>query len=326
MSFLLSRIAIAAAIVSIPLTAWAQTETPDGYPKRPIQIVVPFGPGGTGDVTARIVGDRLTAMIGQPVVIDNKAGANGIIGTQYASKRPPDGYTLAIASSGTMVMNSAMYTDLPYAVKDFTPIVMVGAFPIVLMIDSKLPIQSVQQFIDYTKANPDKANVSIPASPFLLATELFKSLTGVPLVRIAYRSGAEAMTAVAGGQVMMTWGGGGPTMSFLQSGKLRALAVGGDKRMSDLPDVPTFAEVGYPQMKMMLWSGLVAPAGTPGTIVKKLESAILAMSQEPAFQARLKATGAEPIVLGSDAFRRILDDEVPLWTNVATKAKVRTAR
>src|SRR5688500_13106546 len=155
MRFLLSRIAIAAAIASMPLTVWAQTETADGYPKRPIQIVVPFGPGGTGDVTARIVGDRMSASIGQPVVIDNKAGANGIIGTQYAGTRPADGYTLAIASSGTMVMNSAMYTDLPYSVKDFAPIAMVGAFPIVLMVEAKLPIHSVKELIDYAKAHPD---------------------------------------------------------------------------------------------------------------------------------------------------------------------------
>jgi tripartite-type tricarboxylate transporter receptor subunit TctC len=134
------------------------------------------------------------------------------------------------------------------------------------------------------------------------------------------------MTAVAGGQVMMTWGGGGPTMSFLQSGKLRALAVGGDKRMTDLPDVPTFAEVGYPQMKMMLWSGLVAPAGTPASIIKKLESSILTMSAEPAFQARLKATGAEPIVLGADGLRRALDEEIPFWTNVAKAANAQITR
>ena len=240
----------AALLLAAP--AIAQT-----WPNKPIRLVVGYSAGGGNDLIARIVAAKLQEKLGQPIVVDNKPGAQSIVAAELVAKSQPDGYTLLMAPSGPMTINPAVYAKLPYdPTKDFAPISLLAEFPLLLVVGAEQPIKSVRELIDYGRANSGKANYASSATPFQLAAELFNQRTGSKFQHIPYRGSGDAAQAVASGQVLMTIADTGPIAGLLSAGKLRALAITTEKRDAAFPDVPTLAEAGVSGVTISLWTGL----------------------------------------------------------------------
>src|SRR5438552_13835540 len=260
----LQRAALAALRTVCVSGASAQT-----YPTRPIRLVVPFPAGGTTDILAREVGQRLSMTLGQPVVIDNRPGAAGNIGADLVAKSAPDGYTLLMGTVGTHAINASLYAKMPYDhVKDFAPIILVAGVPNVLVVNPSLPVNSVQELIAYAKANPGKLNFasSGPGTSIHLSGELFKVMAGVQMTHVPYKGSAPALQDLLGGQVQLMFDNLPPSLPHIKAGKLRALAVTSVARSPALPDVPTIAESGLPGFEASSWFGILVPAGTPSAI------------------------------------------------------------
>jgi tripartite-type tricarboxylate transporter receptor subunit TctC len=226
-------------------------------------IQIGFTPGGGNDVIARIVGQKLSESLGQPVIIDNKPGAGAIVATEYVAKSAPDGYTLLVGASGAMAINPAVYAKLPYdSIQDFVPVSELGSFPLILIVNASSPIKSVAELVAFAKANPNKTNYSSSSAAFQLVTELFKQKTGAPMQEIPYKGANDSVMAVISGQVTATIADAGPVSSQVKGGQVRALAVAAPKRTEDLPDIPTMKEAGA-DVDAVLWSGVFAPRRTP---------------------------------------------------------------
>jgi tripartite-type tricarboxylate transporter receptor subunit TctC len=307
----------AALLVAAP--AGAQT-----YPNKPIRLVVGYSAGGGNDLIARIVAARLQEKLGQPVVVDNKPGAQSIVAAELVAKAPPDGYTLLVAPSGPMTINPAVYAKLPYAPdRDFVPISLLAEFPLLLVVGGDQPIKSVRQLIDYGRAHPDKANYASSATPFQLASELFNQRTGSKFQHIPYRGSGDAAQAVAAGQVLMTIADSGPISGPLAAGKLRALAITTDKRQDAFADVPTFAEAGVPDMTISLWTGLVAPAGTPPEIVARLNKAVAETIALAEVRLALEKIAVQPRSTTPEQYRLLIARDAARWKAVATAANIK---
>jgi tripartite-type tricarboxylate transporter receptor subunit TctC len=307
------------AVLLAAAPAGAQT-----YPSKPIRLVVGYSAGGGNDLIARIVAARLQEKLGQPVVVDNKPGAQSIVAAELVAKAPPDGYTLLMAPSGPMTINPAVYAKLPYAPdKDFAPISLLAEFPLLLVVGADQPIKSVRQLIDYGRAHPDKANYASSATPFQLASELFNHRTGSKFQHIPYRGSGDAAQAVASGQVLMTIADSGPIAGPLSAGKLRALAITTDRRQDAFPDVPTFAEAGVPDMAISLWTGLVAPAGTPPEIVARLNRAITETIAMPEVRQALEKIAVQPRSTTPEQYRLLIARDAARWKAVATAANIK---
>jgi tripartite-type tricarboxylate transporter receptor subunit TctC len=312
-----------AALVLAAITSALAQEDPTKYPSRPIHIVVGFTPGGGNDLIARIVGQKLSEDLGQPVIIDNKPGAGAIVATEYVAKSAPDGYTLLVGASGAMSINPAVYAKLSYdPVRDFIPISELGSFPLILIVNASSPFKSVAELVAYAKANPDKANYSSASTAFQLATELFKQKTGAPLQEIPYKGAADSVMAVISSQVTATIADAGPVSGQIKGGQVRALAVAAPKRTEDLPDIPTMKEAGA-DVEAVLWSGIFAPKNTPPAIAKKLEGEFMRIARQPDVIARLKPLGIESVGNSSDEFARILASDIARWTAVAKAANIK---
>jgi tripartite-type tricarboxylate transporter receptor subunit TctC len=298
-------------------------EDPVKYPTRPIRIVVGFTPGGGNDILARIVGQKLSESLGQPVVIDNRPGGGAIVATEYVAKAAPDGYTLLVGASGAMTINPAVYTKLPYdPVHDFVPLSEIGSFPLILIVNAPSPFKSVADLVAYAKANPDKTNYSSASTAFQVATELFKQKTGAPMQEIPYKGAADSVMAVISGQVTATIADAGPVSGQIKGGQVRALAVAAPKRTADLPDVPTMKEAGA-DVEAVLWSGLFAPRNTPPAIVKKLEAELIRIARLPDVTERLKPLGIDPVGNSSDEFAAVMASDIARWTVVAKAANIK---
>ena len=294
------------------------------YPNKPIRLVVGYSAGGGNDLIARIVAARLQEKLGQPVVVDNKPGAQSIVAAELVAKAPPDGYTLLVAPSGPMAINPAVYAKLPYAPdRDFVPISLLAEFPLLLVVGGDQPIKSVRQLIDYGRAHPDKANYASSATPFQLASELFNQRTGSKFQHIPYRGSGDAAQAVAAGQVLMTIADSGPISGPLAAGKLRALAITTDKRQDAFPDVPTFAEAGVPDMTISLWTGLVAPAGTPPEIVARLNKAVAETIALAEVRLALEKIAVQPRSTTPEQYRLLIARDAARWKAVATAANIK---
>src|SRR5258705_3894520 len=253
---------LGALILIWAATAWAQT-----YPSKPIRIVVGFPPGGGNDIIARMVGAKMQESWGQPVVIDNKPGANSIIAAEFVAKSTADGYTLLVNATGGMSVNPVLYAKLPYdSLRDFVPISMVGSFPLVLVVHPSVPANSVQELVAYAKANPGKLNYSAGSTAFQVASEMFKQMTGTDIKHIPYKGSAASITAVMAGDVQMTIVDTPPPRPPVRPGRVKAVAVTSARRASAMSDLPTIAESGVPGYEMVLWIGVFAPAGTPREI------------------------------------------------------------
>ncbi|MCW5737208.1 MAG: tripartite tricarboxylate transporter substrate binding protein [Enhydrobacter sp.] len=294
------------------------------YPVKPIRLVVGYTPGGGNDLIARIVAAKLQDKLGHPVIVDNKPGAQSIVAAEIVAKAAPDGYTLLIAPSGPMTINPAVYSRLPYdPVRDFAPVTLLAEFPLLLAVGAMQPVKSVQELVAFARANPKLANYASSATPFQLAGELFNQRTGSSFQNIPYRGSGDAVQAVVAGQVLMTISDSGPMAGPLNSGKLRALAITTAKRPPAFPDVPTFAESGVDDMEIELWTGIVAPAGTPDAIVELLQDVISDTLDVPSVRAALEAINVDPRATTVTEFRELIVQDIARWKAVATKANIK---
>ena len=294
------------------------------YPSKPLRLVVGFPPGGANDILARLVGARLQEQWGQPVVIDNKPGANAIIATEFVARSAPDGYTLLIGASGAMAFNPGLYAKLPYdPVRDFEPVTMLGSFPLVLAVNPSLPVQSVKELVQLVAATPGKYHYSDGSTPFQLAMELFRLRTGIALNHIAYKGSAQAVGAVLAGEVQMTFVDAPPAVGQIKAGKLRALAVTSRTRAPVLPEAPTMIEAGIADFEVVLWTSLFAPAGTPRAVVEQLQQQVAAILRLPEVAERMAALGIEPVGGTPAQLAAVLRADVEKWTAVAKSANVK---
>jgi tripartite-type tricarboxylate transporter receptor subunit TctC len=303
--------------------ALAQSDAAAGYPNKPIRLIVGFAAGGGNDLMARLLGQRFSEIIGQPVVIENKAGAGGRIAMDFVKNQPPDGYTIAIGATGQTAIAAAIYPKLTYhPTKDFIPLTMVADFPLILAGPADDKIKTVKDLIEYGKANPDKANYATSSPAFTIASELFKLKTGMPGVGIPYKSSNEMMLAVAGGNSLFSIADGPPTVPLVQGGKIRALAVMGPKRSSELPDAPSIDEAGFPGVYVGLWNGMFVSAETPPAIVKKLEAGLRQAMADPAVREKLKGMAVEPGGGPGEEFRKMIDAEIQKYVEVVKAANL----
>jgi tripartite-type tricarboxylate transporter receptor subunit TctC len=294
------------------------------WPTKPIRLVVGYTPGGGNDLIARIVAAKLQDKLGQPIVVDNKPGAQSIVAAEIVAKAPPDGYTLLVAPSGPLTINPAVYSKLPYdPVRDFAPVSLLAEFPLLLAVGADQPPKTVQELVEYGRANPKLANYASSATPFQLAAELFNQRTGSSFQHIPYRGSGDAVQAVVAGQVLMTIADSGPMAGPLKSGKLRALGITTAKRPPAFPDVPTFAESGISDMEIDLWTGIVAPNGTPTDVVEHLQDMIEDTVEMPMVRSALEAIFVDPRSTSTQEFAEIVARDTARWKAVAAKANIK---
>ena len=289
------------------------------YPTKPIRLVVPFPPGGTTDILARAVAQKLSETWNQQVIVDNRPGAGGNIGADLVAKAPPDGYTLVMGTVGTHAINPNLYSKMPYDhVKDFSPVILVAGVPNVLVVNPSLPVHSVKELIDYAKANPGKLNFASSGNgtSIHLSGELFKTMAGVQMTHVPYKGSAPALADLMGGQVQLMFDNLPSSLGLIKGGKLRAIAVTSTTRAAALPDVPTIAESGLPGFEASSWFGVLAPAGTPHDIVAKLNGTIAAWLATPDAKEKLLAQGAIAAGGSPEDFAQHIDRETAKWAKV----------
>ena len=296
------------------------------YPTRPITLIVPFPAGGGVDVIGRIVADKLAAELGQPVVIDNRGGAAGVIGTRVAARAAPDGYTLVMATSGSIAINPNLYANPGYqTLKDLAPVGLISSTPIVLMAHPSAPENSLADVIASAKREPGALNIGTPppGTSAYLGGELFKSLAGIDITIVTYRGTGPLTTDLLGGHVKLGMNVLAPAMSMLKAGSLKALTVLAAKRSSHLPGVPTSAEAGLPGLESGLNYGLLAPADTPGPIVEKLNRALRAGIDTPEVRARIAADGGDPLPSTPEEYTRDIEREDARWGALIKKLNLK---
>ena len=316
------RRSLLAGTAALPVVRTVRAQ--QNYPSKPIRLVVGYSPGGGNDLIARIVAAKLQDKLGQPIVVDNKPGAQSIVAAEIVAKAPPDGYTLLVAPSGPMTINPAVYSKLPYdPLRDFAPISLLAEFPLLMVVGADQPVKSVQELVEYGKANPKLANYASSATPFQLASELFNQRTGSSFQHIPYKGSGEMVQAVLAGQVLMTIADSAPVAGPLKSGKLRAIGITTARRPPAFPDVPTFAEQGISDMEISLWTGVVAPNGTPTEIVERLQDLVEDTIEVPAVRNALDAINVDPRSTSTKEFRELIVRDSERWKAVATKANIK---
>ena len=296
------------------------------YPTRPIRIIVAYTPAGTTDILARAVGQKMSEAWAQPVIVDNRPGANGNIGTELAARATPDGYTILMATSATHSINNTLYPDLTWdAVRDFAPVSLVALVPNILVVNNSLPVKSVKDLIVYAKANPGKLTHGSPGngSTSHLSMELFKSLTGTRMVHVPYKGSAPVLADLMGGQISLTMDNIPVYLPLVKAGKIRALAVGSRKRSPAAPEIPTAEEAGVPGLVSVAWFGLVAPARTPNAIVNQLARETARILKLPDVHKRVTELGAEPIGGTPQDYATFIQSEIRKWRKVIQDAGVR---
>lgn len=315
-------VCLAAAIIPASAPARGQSQA---YPQKPIRLIVGFLPGSSNDTLARYVGGKLHDRLGQQVVIDNRPGANGNIGADLTAKATPDGHTLLLMSV-SHTMSAAVYAKLPFdPVKSFTPIGMLGAGPLVLVTHPAFPVANVKSLIELATTKPNTLTYSSAGTGGInhFGGALFSRVARVQMIHVPYKGGAPALTDVMGGQVQFMWGTMPLTLTQIRAGKVKALAVTSAKRSPLLPDVPAIGEAGAPGAEISTWWGILAPAAVPGAMTTRLNNEIAALLVTPESAQRLAAEGAEPWPLSSEAFGRVISDEITKWTRVAREANIR---
>lgn len=310
------------AVALAPLAALAQAN----WPTRAVHVVVPYPPGGASDITARLLAQKLAELWGQSVVVDNRAGANGIIALEYVAKQPADGHTLLFANLGPNAINPAVYAKLPYdPIRDFTPITLTTLVPQILVASPSLPQKTLAEVFAYARENPGKLNYATGGngSANHLGIELAASIAGVRMTAVPYKGDGPAMADTMGGQVAMTMPTVPAALANIRAGKLRPLAVAGKTRVAALPDVPTMQEAGVPGYESVSWGGVMAPGGLPAALVQRIDAGLQTVLRQPDVRAKLEAQGADIVAEGPDAFTRFLAAEIAKWDGVAKKAGIR---
>jgi tripartite-type tricarboxylate transporter receptor subunit TctC len=319
------KVKVLAAAFAVLICA-APAAAQQDYPNRPITMIVPFPAGGGVDVIGRIVAEKLATALGQPVVIDNRGGAAGVIGTRIAKAAAPDGYTLVMATSGSIAINPTLYVNPGYEPrKDLSPIGLISSTPIVLMAHPTAPENTLAEVIAAAKKNPGTLNIGTPppGTSANLAGELFKSMAGIDYTIVTYRGTGPLTTDVLGGHVKLALNVLAPAMSHLKSGALKAIAVLGPKRSSLLPDVPTSAEAGLPGFEAGLNYGLLAPAGTPKAIIDKLNLVLRAGVDTPEVRARIAADGGDPMPSSPNEYAVDIEKESEKWGTLIRKLNLK---
>jgi tripartite-type tricarboxylate transporter receptor subunit TctC len=314
-------IAIASLLSLTALPARAQED----YPSRPIRFIVPVAAGGLTDILTRVIGERLQERLGQPVVVDNKAGAGGIIGMEAAARAASDGYTLAMSYIGVAAVNPSLYKNLPYdPIRDFVPVSLVANFPMVLMVHPGVPVNSVSEFVSLLKAKPGELNYGSAgnATTSHLAMELFLRETGTKMVHVPYKGAAPAMTDLLAGRLAASFDSLTLALPQVKAGKIRALGIASRQPSALAPEIPTIAEEDVPGFEVTGWYGVLAPRGTPKPIVDKLSKEFAAIVNEPEMRAQLASRGIEPVGTDSDAFSQLLREETEKWRRVVNEADI----
>jgi tripartite-type tricarboxylate transporter receptor subunit TctC len=296
------------------------------YPAKPVRLLVPFAPGGTTDVLARLVGQKLSEALGQQFVVENRPGAGGNIGTELAAKAPADGYTLVMSFDGTMAINPNVYRKLPFdPQKDLAPVANVAQVPLLIVVHPGIAAASVADFVALAKANPARVNYSSAGhgSTGHLAGELFSRRAGISMVHVSYKGGGQAVQDLLGGQIQMVVTALPTVEGHLKAGKLRALGFTAAQRVAGAPDVPTLTESGYADLQVLSWYGLLAPAGTPPEAVRRLNAEVNAMLRTPDMRARLASLGAEPTGGTPEQFAETIRADTARWAKVVADAGIR---
>ncbi len=314
---------MAAALVAAGWQAPAAAQ--QTYPVKPVRIISPYPPGGGNDTLCRTIAPRLSESLKQQVIVDNRPGASGIVGTEIAARSAPDGYTIILIPSGHAV-NATLYRKLPYdSIRDFTPITLVGSSPLVLAVHPSMPVKNVRDLMALAKARPGQLTYSSSGvgSSGHLAGAMFDTMTGTKMVHIPYRGMALAISDIIGGQVYMTFGTSLSVVPHVRTGRLRALAMTGAKRSPAYPELPTVAESGVPGYAANLWYGFVGPARMPPEIVRRLNSEIVAVLARPDVRERLSGQGVDPQTNTPEEFARLLTSDVERWARIVERAGVK---
>jgi tripartite-type tricarboxylate transporter receptor subunit TctC len=317
------RIIAAAAVLAATAGLAGPVLAQDGFPAKPITIVVGYTAGGANDILARIVAEKMSVALKQPVLVENRPGVASIVGATFVAKARPDGYTLLMGASGPISFNPSLYKSLPYSPeKDLVPVSLVGTFPLVLLTQAANPdTATLKGLVQFAKAHPEKANYSASAASFQLISELFKRRSDTQFLYIPYKGSSESIIAVSAGDATMTLVDSGPAMPAVKGGRVRALAITAAERAPYLPDTPTMKELGI-DMNVELWSGLFAPAGTPPAIVKKLEQAVHDAVAAPDVQQRITGLSITPVSSTSQELAARVKSEIRMWQEVATAAGI----
>lgn len=317
-----ATVAIAALLVAQP--SQAQTDPAANFPNKPIRMIVPFAAGGGNDIFARLVGNKAAEFLGQQFVIENRPAAGGRVAAEFVAGQPGDGYTVFIGASGVMSISAAVYPQLHYhPTKSFVPLSMIANFPLIMVGQTTIAAKTVPELVAYAKANPNKANYGTTSPAFTISSELFKLKTGAPGVAIPLKSSAEMILCVIQEQCLFSISDGPPAIPQIKDGKVRAIAVTGSERSPELPDVPSMAEAGFPEVNTKLWSGMFAPASTPPAIVNKLQSAFSRAIRDPEVSAKLRGMAVNPGGGSSDEFRKMIDADIESYVAVVKAANLK---
>ncbi len=295
------------------------------YPAKPVRWVVPSTPGDGSDITGRLIADRISRDLGQPVVIDNKPGAGGVLGSDAVAKAAPDGYTMIVGNAGSHGVNAGIYAKLPYdVVKDFVPVALICTTPNVMVVSPSIKAANVADFIAYAKANPGRVNYASGGvgSSAHLSAELFKSLTGVEMTHIPYKGAAPAVAAVLAGESQVMIGNLPPWAAQIKAGRVQALAVTTAQRHHSLPEVPALAEA-LPGFETLAWFGVLAPAGTPPAVVERMNRVINQALEQPEVKARLAGLSCDPAPTSAQAFAARVSGDVARWKKLAAEKNIR---
>jgi tripartite-type tricarboxylate transporter receptor subunit TctC len=312
--------ALALALIGAPAAHAAD------YPERPIRLIVPFPPGGGADNLARLVMPRVEKALGQKIVIENKPGAGGNVGAEMVARAAPDGYTLLYGTNGTHSINASLYRNLRFdPVKDFAPVARMSSIAALLVVNPRVPANTVAELIAYARANPGKINFASAGNGTTshLAGELFKTMAGIDIVHVPYRGGALAITDLVGGQVQMMIDVMPNAYPLAKDGRVRGLAVASAQRFPGAPEYPTIAETALPGYEASAWDGILAPAGTPDPVIRKLNAAIRAALEDPELVAALRARGAEPVPGSPEVFARHIAESTVKWAKVVQSSGAR---
>ena len=315
--------ALAAAMLSVAVAAPVYAQST--YPSKPVRWIVPWPPGGGADVLSRMLSPKLSEALKQQIIIDNRGGAAGNIGAEMAAKSPPDGYTIVFAYSGTHAINPSIYTRLPFKESDFAPIIWLASVPQVLVVHPSLPVKNVKELVGLAKKRPGQLTYGSSGNGAFnhLTGALFANMAKIDVVHVPYKGGGPAAVALLSGEITMILGEPASIVGFVKSGKVRALAVTGEKRALGMPDLPTMQEAGVPGYSATSWNGMLAPAGVPAPIVKRLNDDFNRIIADPEIKKRMLDNGYEPVGGPPDKFAAHIHGEIAKWAPVVKAAGVR---